>query len=106
MDHKNVITFVCYGIMLANRESCPLPGRLFRHGTNFDFLFSFADHIPSEKEMSAFVNMLKREIAYFHQFEEILSNSRSRNRKRYFMLEKNFILKKWNDNKVNDKISR
>ena len=92
MYHKNVIPFVRYGIMLGNRESYPLPGRLFRHGTNFDFLFSFVDYAPTEKETSAFVNMIKREIMYSRQFEEILSNSRLRNRKRYFMLEKEFHL--------------
>ena len=92
MYHKNVIPFVRYGIMLGDRESYPLPGRLFRHGTNFDFLFSFVDYIPSEKETATFVDMIKREITYSRQFEEILSNSRSRNRKRYFMLQKEFHL--------------
>lgn len=92
MYHKNVIPFVRYGIMLGDRETYPLPGRLFRHGTNFDFLFSFVDYIPSEKETLAFVDMIKREITYSRQFEEILSNSRSRNRKRYFMLQKEFHL--------------
>lgn len=92
MYHKNVIPFVRYGIMLGDRETYPLPGRLFRHGTNFDFLFSFVDYIPSEKETLTFVDMIKREITYSRQFEEILSNSRSRNRKRYFMLQKEFHL--------------
>jgi hypothetical protein len=92
MYHKNVIPFVRYGIMLGDRKTYPLPGRLFRHGTNFDFLFSFVDYIPSEKETLTFVDMIKREITYSRQFEEILSNSRSRNRKRYFMLQKEFHL--------------
>lgn len=90
MYHKNVIPFVRYGIMLGNRETYPLPGRLFRHGINFDFLFSFADYEPTEKEMTTFVKMLEREIIYSRQLEEILSNSRSRKRKRYFMLQKEF----------------
>lgn len=92
MYHKNVIPFVRYGIMLGARETYPLPGRLFRHGTNFDFLFSFVGYEPSEKEITAFVDMLKREIIYSRQIEEILSNSRSRGRKRYFMLQKEFHL--------------
>ena len=92
MYHKNVIPFVRYGIMLGNRETYPLPGRLFRHGTNFDFLFSFVDYVPTEKEFETFVDMLKREITYSRQIEEILSNSRSRGRKRYFMLQKEFHL--------------
>lgn len=92
MYHKNVIPFVRYGIMLGARETYPLPGRLFRHGTNFDFLFSFVDYEPSKKEVEAFVDMLKREITYSRQIEEILSNSRLRGRKRYFMLQKEFHL--------------
>ena len=92
MYHKNVIPFVRYGIMLGARKTYPLPGRLFRHGTNFDFLFSFVDYEPSQKEVATFVDMLKREIAYSRQIEEILFNSRSRGRKRYFMLQKEFHL--------------
>ena len=92
MYHKNVIPFVRYGIMLGARETYPLPGRLFRHGTNFDFLFSFVDYLPSEKEVSTFVEMVKKEITYSRQIEEILSNSRSPNRKRYYMLQKEFHL--------------
>ena len=97
MYHKNVIPFVRYGIMLGNRETYPLPGRLFRHGTNFDFLFSFVDYLPSDKEINAFVEMIKKEITYSRQFEEILSNSRSRNRKRYYMLQKEFHLEEMDD---------
>lgn len=97
MYHKNVIPFVRYGIMLGDRETYPLPGRLFRHGINFDFLFSFVDCIPSEKETAMFIEMLKREIKYSCQIEEILSNSRSRGRKRYYMLQKEFHLEEMDD---------
>lgn len=92
MYHKNVIPFVRYGIMLGYRKTYPLPGRLFRHGTNFDFLFSFVDYTPSEEEISTFTDMVKKEIAYSRQIEEILSNSRSPGRKRYYMLQKEFHL--------------
>ena len=97
MYHKNVIPFVRYGIMLGAREKYPLPGRLFRHGTNFDFLFSFVDYQPTEKEMDMFIQMLKKEIGYSHRIEEILFNSRSRNRKRYYMLQKEFRLEEFDD---------
>ena len=39
--HKAITPYVRYGIMIGGREHYPLPGRLFRHGTNFDFMFSF-----------------------------------------------------------------
>ena len=92
MQHKNVIPFVRYGIMLGDRGTYPLPGRLYRHGTNFDFLFSFVGYEPSEKEKYKFIEMLKREIEYSKKFEEMLSNSRSKDRKRYYMLQKEFHL--------------
>ncbi len=97
MYHKNVIPFVRYGIMLGAREKYPLPGRLFRHGTNFDFLFSFVDYEPTEKELYMFIEMLKKEIVYSHKIEEILFNSRSRSRKRYYMLQKEFHLEEFED---------
>lgn len=86
--HKQVMPYLRYGIMLGNRETYPLPGRLFRHGTHFDFLFSFVNTVPSEEEKTAFVEMLKREIRYSQQTEDVLTNSRRHNRKRYFMLQK------------------
>ena len=97
MYHKNVIPFVRYGIMLGARGKYPLPGRLFRHGTNFDFLFSFVDYQPTEKELDVFIQMLKKEIVYSHKIEEILFNSRSRNRKHYYMLQKEFHLEEFDD---------
>lgn len=95
--HKNVMPFVRYGIMCGNRETYPLPGRLFRHGTNFDFLFSFVGYEPTAREKEVFIEMLKKEILYSQQFEEILNTNRNRNRKRYFMLQKDFHLEEMDD---------
>ena len=95
--HKNVMPFVRYGIICGDREKYPLPGRLFRHGTNFDFLFSFVGCTPSEYEKKVFFEMLRKEIDYSRQLEEILTNSRSRSRKRYFMLQKEFHLEEMKD---------
>ena len=36
--------------------------------------------------------MIKKEVQYSKQFEEILSNSRNKDRKKYFMLQKEFHL--------------
>jgi len=95
--HKNVIPFVRYGIMCGNRETYPLPGRLFRHGNNFDFLFSFIGYEPSNREKRVFLEMLQKEVQYSKQFEEILSNSRNKNRKKYFMLQKELYLLELDD---------
>jgi len=91
--HKNVSPYLRYGIMLGNRQTYPLPGRLFRHGTNFDFLFSFKEYEPNEEEWVTFISMIKREIIYSRQIEEMLFNSRSPEREHYYMLQKKLELK-------------
>lgn len=47
---------------------------------------------PSNYEKQVFVEMIKKEILYSQQFEDVLTTNRSRNRKRYFMLQKEFHL--------------
>jgi len=81
-----------YGIMLGDRGTYPLPGRLFRHGTHFDFLFSFSQSEPSDKEIQAFIEMIRKEIHYSQQLEEILTNNRRKNRKHYYLLQKELHL--------------
>jgi hypothetical protein len=90
--HKNVTPYIRYGIMLGNRQHFPLPGRLFRHGTNFDFMISFRDFILSEEEKLAFIDLIKKEISYSQKIEEMIYDSRIRNRKHYFLLQKELRL--------------
>lgn len=92
-DHKYIIPYLRYGIMLGKRGNYPLPGRLFRHGAYFDFFFSFVGYKPTKNEINDFVDMIKREIKYSKQLEEILINNRKKDRKRYYMLQKKFYLK-------------
>ena len=91
-NHKNVTPFLRYGIMLGNRKRHPLPGRLFRHGSNFDFMISFEKETLSKDEKRSFVKLLKQEITYSRQFEEMLLNSRSKDRKHYSILQKKLHL--------------
>jgi len=90
--HKNVTPYIRYGIMLGNRKHYPLPGRLFRHGTNFDFMISFQDYVPSHDEKSAFIDLIKKEISYSQKMEEITYESRVKNRMHYFILQKELRL--------------
>jgi len=91
-SHKNVTPYVRYGIMLGNRKHYPLPGRLFRHGTNFDFMISFKDFILSDDERTAFIELIKKEISYSQKMEEMIYESRYKNRKHYFILQKELKL--------------
>lgn len=90
--HKNVTPYLRYGIMLGNRKHYPLPGRLYRHGTNFDFMISFRDFILSEEEKVTFIDLIRKEISYSQKTEEMIYESRSRNRKHYSLLQKELRL--------------
>jgi len=87
-SHKTITPFIRYGIMIGRREHYPLPGRLFRHGTNFDFMISFQKEELDTIEKMAFVDLIKKELSYSRQLEEMLLNSRSSNRRRYFVMQK------------------
>ena len=53
LQHKTVTPFVRYGIMLGNRKHHPIPGRLYRHGSNFDFMISFKGYDLTKNESSS-----------------------------------------------------
>lgn len=91
--HKFITPYLRYGIMIGDRKRYALPGRLFRHGTNFDFMFAFTSTRPTEDEWIVFTDMLLREIDYSRNIEEMLHDSRKNDRKHYFMLQKQLVLK-------------
>ena len=91
--HKNVHPYLRYGILLGNRKHYPLPGRLSRHGAYFDFMLSWRAFEPTSEEWKNFLKIIKREIKYSEQLEEILFKSRSKNRKRYTILHMPLYLK-------------
>jgi len=91
-SHKTITPFFRYGIIIGNRQHYPLPGHLFRHGANFDFMFSFQKEELSTVEKTTFSKLIERELLYSQQLEEILLNSRRKNRKHYFVLQKELRL--------------
>ena len=91
-SHKNVHPYLRYGILIGNRKHYPLPGRLFRHGENFDFMVSFKKYEPSEKEWDNFINIVEKELRISNKLEEMLYNSRSPYRKKYTSLHRQLIL--------------
>ncbi len=91
--HKNVHPYLRYGILLGNRRHYPLPGRLFRHGAYFDFMFSCVTNSPSTTELNDLMDLICDEIVASRNLEEILFNSRNPNRKRYTILHRPLRLK-------------
>ena len=89
--HKAVHPYLRYGILLGNRKD--LPGRLFRHGAYFDFMLSWQKLDPSKDEFKALINLILNEVETSRNLEEIIFNSRRRNRKRYTFLHRPLELK-------------
>ena len=86
--HRGVHPYLRYGIMLGDRQHYPLPGRLYRHGTQFDFMLSFKGCVPTPAEWKRFLQVLRAEIRASQTMEEILYESRRRGRTRYTVLHR------------------
>ena len=92
-SHKSVYPYLRYGIFIGNRKHYPLPGRLFRHGVNFDFMLSWKGYHPRGKEWKTLVDILRKEIEASEKLEEMIFGSREQQRKKYFALHKPLLTK-------------
>lgn len=92
--HKNVHPYLRYGILIGNRKDYPLPGRLFRHGQQFDFMLSWKSFEGEKSEWDTLIEILKSEYEASLTLDEIIFNSRSRDRKKFTSLHRPLKLKK------------
>jgi hypothetical protein len=86
--HKYVHPYLRYGILIGDREHHPLPGRLFRHGQHFDFMLSWKSFRADKQEMKRFVEIVNDEIQASKTLDEILFNSRSKDRDKFTSLHR------------------
>jgi len=86
--HRQVHPYLRYGILIGERGNYPLPGRLFRHGTQFDFMLSWVGKEPTNQEIGNLVEVLLEEVSASQTLEEIIFESRKKGRKHYTMLHK------------------
>jgi hypothetical protein len=91
--HRSVHPYLRYGVMLGDREHYPLPGRLYRHGAQFDFMISFCAETPTDVEMATFVEVLQAEVTASRILEKIMYESRKRGRDRYTLLHRRLRVK-------------
>jgi hypothetical protein len=91
--HRAVHPYLRYGVMLGDRRHYPLPGRLYRHGAQFDFMVSFRGSAPSASELRSFVAILREEVDASRMLERILYESRRPGRDRYAVLHRRLNLK-------------
>jgi hypothetical protein len=85
--------YLRYGIMLGDRKHYPLPGRLYRHGAQFDFMMSFRGVEPDESEMAVFFEVLQAEVAASRTLEKILYENRRKDRDHYTLLHRQLKMK-------------
>ena len=91
-DHRVVHPYLRYGIMLGMREKKPLPGRLYRHGADFDFMISFRKAKPHQTEEDAFLKLVRNEVNASRQLEKIIYENRRADRDRYTILHRRLEL--------------
>ena len=92
-DHKSVFPYLRYGIMLGNRQHYPLPGRLYRHGTQFDFMISFKEHEPSARELEAFNALLLEEVEASKALDNMIYESRKRDREYHTLFHRKLTVR-------------
>jgi len=92
-DHKSVFPYLRYGIMLGNRQHYPLPGRLYRHGTQFDFMISFKEHEPSARELEAFNALLLEEVEASKALDNMIYESRKRDREHHTLFHRTLTVR-------------
>ncbi len=88
MTHKYVHPYLRYGIFLGKRDNYPLPGRLFRHGAHFDFMLSWREFNPEPIEWDSLKKVIVSEIDASRKLEDMIFNSRNKNRNKYTILHK------------------
>ena len=91
-SHRAIHPYLRYGLMLGNRGRYPLPGRLYRHGQNFDFMISFAAFKPTTEEMKRFVKLLRAEVKASRAMERIVYESRKKGRDHFTVLHRALLL--------------
>ena len=91
-NHRAVFPYLRYGIMIGNRQHYPLPGRLYRHGTQFDFMISFQWYEPSPREIAAFRSVLMAEVEASQALERMIYESRRRDRDHHTLFHRRLDL--------------
>ena len=92
--HRQVHPYLRYGILIGKRGSYLLPGRLFRHGTQFDFMLSWSDDSPTQIEMDVFLKVLLKEVKASRIMEELIFDNRKHGRGHFTVLHKESLLSK------------
>jgi len=87
-NHKHVHPYLRYGIFIGNRVG--IPGRLVRHGNEFDFMISYIKELPSANEWGKTMEVIHSEIEASKNIEEKLYGNK--NIKKIFILHRPLVI--------------
>jgi len=90
--HKLVHPHLRYGILLGSMGESMLPGRVIRHGPEFDFLVAHYSAEPTDSEWAILVAITEREIDASEHLEKMLTDSRTKSRSRYSYIHRHFVV--------------
>jgi hypothetical protein len=86
--HKHVHPYLRYGILIGKHGKKAIPGRLFKHGTYFDFMATWEGAEPNSVEWKNFCALVRDEIEASRNMQELLTTSRSANRKKFQVIHR------------------
>jgi len=92
MAHKNVHPYLRYGIIVG--KILNIPGRLIRHGQNFDFMLAVEDYKPSPARLNAIVKLLLEEVEASRNLENMIYDSRSKAKAELMVLHRPLVVGK------------
>jgi hypothetical protein len=90
--HKHVHPYLRYGILVGDLKNQALPGRLVKHGADFDFMLSWEERDPSNNEWQHLYDLLRQEVDTSRELQEMFTTNRSSQRKRYHSLHRKLVL--------------
>jgi hypothetical protein len=90
--HKHVHPYLRYGVLVGDFGTA-LPGRLIRHGAYFDFMMVWSSQEGTSQEWSELIEVLKEEVRASRILQSILTETRSKGRKKFRLLHRPLRLK-------------
>lgn len=92
MAHKNVHPYLRYGIIIGKIPN--IPGRLIRHGQNFDFMLAVEGYKPSPARLNTIVELLQDEVETSRRIENMIYDSRSKSKAELMVLHRPLVTHK------------
>lgn len=89
--HKSLYSGLRYGLMIGNNVEKNISPRIINHSSEFDFMFAFPSEMPTDEEWKTFVEIVKRNLEVSNKLENIISDRRKKEKKRYYCIEKKFV---------------